>query len=175
MTSVADPDIYEQLGVPRAINAAGKLTALGGSVLHPEVIAAMEAAARSHVDLQELRLAAGREIARLLEAEAACVVAGAAAGIAVSVGAAIVGQDQAAVWRLPLADGRPNEVQIQTGHWVNFGAPVEQMVRLAGGVPLPVGWANNVPRAALEATMTERTAALLFVQSHHAVRKGMLS
>ncbi len=99
MTGVATPDIYAQLGVPRVINAAGKLTALGGSVLDEEVIAAMNAAARSHVELAALRLAAGAEIGRLLETEAACVVAGAAAGIAVSVGAAIAATDQAAVWR----------------------------------------------------------------------------
>ena len=175
MTTLKAPEIYDRLGVPRVINAAGKLTALGGSVLHDDVIAAMTAAARSHVDLQTLRLAAGREIARLLEAEAACVVAGAAAGIAVAVGAIIAGQDQAAVWRLPLTDGRPNEVLIQAGQWVNFGAPVEQMVRMAGGTPVAVGWTNNVPPAALVATLGERTSALIYVQSHHAVQKGMLS
>ena len=175
MSSAAEPDIYARLGVSRVINAAGKLTALGGSVLHDEVIAAMNAAARSHVELATLRRAAGAEIARLLEAEAACVVAGAAAGIAVAVGAVIAGTDQAAVWRLPLTGGRANEVLLQTGHWVNFGAPVEQMVRMAGGVPVAVGWSNSTPAAAFRAALSERTAACLFVQSHHAVQKGMLS
>ena len=166
--------IYDRLGVPKVINAAGKLTALGGSVLTEDVVEAMNEAARAHVDLSALRLAAGRAIAEAVGAEAACVTAGAAAGIAVAVGACICGEDQAAVWRLPLTDGRPNEVLLQAGHWVNFGAPVEQMVRMAGGVPVPVGWANSVPEDLLRESMGGRTACFLFVQSHHAVQKGML-
>lgn len=45
---------YEQLGVRAGINAAGTLTRLGGTRMHPEVLAAMAEAAASHVRLDQL-------------------------------------------------------------------------------------------------------------------------
>jgi seryl-tRNA(Sec) selenium transferase len=53
-------DIYERIGVPSVINAAGKLTALGGSAQHEEVAAAQFSAARGHVDLSTRRRPARR-------------------------------------------------------------------------------------------------------------------
>ena len=38
------PDIYDRLGVTKVINARSWVTALGGSIMRPEVFAAMEEA-----------------------------------------------------------------------------------------------------------------------------------
>lgn len=169
-------DVYRRLGVRTVINAAGKLTALGGTAQSPAVAAAGAEAARAHVDLAELRAAAGRRIAALTGAEAACVTPGAAAGLTIGVAAAIAGTDLARVHRLPQSDGLPNRVLLQSGHAIDFGAPVEQMIRLGGGVPVLVGAANRVTEAQLAAALGEREtlAALVFVQSHHCVQRGML-
>jgi len=51
--------IYEYFGVTPVINAAGKLTALGGTAQHEDVAQAQAEAAQSHVDLAELRARAG--------------------------------------------------------------------------------------------------------------------
>ncbi|MDQ3548548.1 MAG: hypothetical protein M3439_06970, partial [Chloroflexota bacterium] len=73
-------DIYEQLGVRPIINARGTHTRLGGSLMAPEVLDAMRAAARSYVVLDELQERASELIARATGAEAGMVTGGAAAG-----------------------------------------------------------------------------------------------
>ena len=73
--------IYESLGVRTVIDAWGTVTALGGSLMAPEVLQAMQSAAGAFVDMSELHTAAGRRIADLLGVEACCVTCGAAAGL----------------------------------------------------------------------------------------------
>ncbi len=168
--------IYDRIGVPPVINAAGKLTALGGTAQSETVAAAQAEAARTHVDLASLRARAGDLIAKRCGAEAASVTTGAAAGVVIAVAACVAGNDPPAVAALPDARGRPDGVVIQAGHWVNFGAPLEQMVRLGGGRPVMAGTANRVSddevARALEGS---GVAALLFVQSHHAAQERMVS
>lgn len=168
--------LFEQLQLATVINAAGKLTALGGSSLRENVIEAMAEAGRGHVDLAALRKAAGTEIARLAGAEAATVTAGASASLVMAVAGCITGTDSAKIARLPDSTGLPNRVPIQTGHLVNFGAPIEQMIRLGGGVPVAVGNVNAVAPRALEAILEEGwVACTMFVVSHHAVQTNQLS
>jgi L-seryl-tRNA(Ser) seleniumtransferase len=56
-----------------------------------------------------------------------------------------------------------------SGHMVSFGAPVEQMVRLAGAKVVPVGQATSSYAYQLAGSITDRTAAAMFVVSHHVV------
>ena len=165
---------YERLGVRRVINAAGKMTALGGSAVSPEVASAMADAAQSHVELEELMIKAGKYMARLIGAEDAVPTTGAAAGIAISVAACIAGTDLGKISKLPQSSGK-NRIVLMKGHAVNFGAPVASMIRLGGGVPVEVGEANSCGRAQIEDALTDDTAAFLYVKSHHAVQKGVVS
>ena len=55
-------DIYAELGVRKIINGNATLTMLGGSLMPPEVLAAMAEAARSFVNIDELQEKAGRKI-----------------------------------------------------------------------------------------------------------------
>ncbi|MFE5011809.1 DgaE family pyridoxal phosphate-dependent ammonia lyase [Streptomyces sp. NPDC056696] len=166
--------LYEDLGLTHAINASGKMTALGGSRLDDRVIAAMGEAARGHVVMDDLLVAAGRELARATGTEDACPTTGAAAGIAIAVAALIAGTDPARTERLPDAGGAPNEVVLQKGHAVHFGASVCQMIAIGGGRPVEVGAVNKARPEHFTAAITDRTAALLYVQSHHAVQKGQV-
>lgn len=166
---------FEQLNVKRVINASGRMTNLGVNTLSAEVLAAMETAGASYVEIDELQRAVGREIARLVDAEDAMVTTGAAAGIALMVAACIAGADLTRVQALPDPLDAPNEVLIQAGHQVNFGAQVTQLIRMAGGKPVPLGAVNSVSEAHLTGAIGPRTAAFLFVQSHHSVQKGTLS
>ncbi|WP_399142833.1 DgaE family pyridoxal phosphate-dependent ammonia lyase [Streptomyces sp. NBUA17] len=166
--------VYEDLGLRPAINASGKMTALGGSVLDDAVVAAMAEAARSHVVMDDLLRVAGRVIAGATGTEDGCPTTGAASGTAIAVAAVIAGSDPARIEMLPDAGGRPDEVLLLKGHSVNFGASVRQMIALGGGRAREVGSVNKVSGAHLEASVTERTAALLFVQSHHTVHKGQI-
>ena len=165
---------YNRLGVSRVINASGMMTRLGGALLASAVTDAMVEASRAHVDLDEVKSRAGEAIAGWTGAEAAWVTSGAAAGLALMTAAVVAGADPARVARLPNADWEPRSILLQAGHWVDFGAPVEQMIRLGGGRPVAVGAVNHVSGEALRAAMVSPVAAaVLFVQSHHAVQAGM--
>ena len=61
------------------------------------------------------------------------------------------------------------------GHNVNFGAPVGTMVALGGGRLVEAGYANECSAGQLAAAITPRTAAILYIKSHHCVQKSMLN
>ena len=66
---VAGPQIYQSIGVEPVINCRGTFTIIGGSVERPEVRAAMDAAAKYFVQIDELADAVGRRFAELTGAE----------------------------------------------------------------------------------------------------------
>lgn len=168
-------DLLDQLNLPRVINASGRMTALGVNTLSEDVLAAMATAGSSYIEIDQMKRAVGREIATLLGAEDAMVTTGAAAGVALMVAACITGAELTRIQALPDALDRPNEILMQAGHQVNFGADVVQLVRMAGGRPRPIGAVNSVSAAHLTGALGPQVAALLYVQSHHTVHKGMLS
>ena len=169
--------IYEHFGVTPVINAAGKLTALGGTAQAEDVAQAQAEAARSHADLSELRARAGELIAERTGAEAACITTGAASGVVIWGAGGGAGADPEGVARLPDSEGWTNRVLIQGGHWINFGAHVEQMVRLGGGRPEMIGSPDAVPEELLERALDDEVpvAALMYVQSHHSEQEQMIS
>ena len=71
--------MYARLGVQPVINAQSRGTALGGSLMAPEVLRAMQEASTAFVDLHALHLAAGELVARACGADAGLVTGGAAA------------------------------------------------------------------------------------------------
>ncbi len=150
-----------------AINAAGHLSSLGGSVLSPAVHRAMVRAGTEFRDMRALLAEAEAEVARLSRAEAACVTAGAASGIAIAVAACLTRGDPELVARVPDLSDERREVVVQAGHLINFGASVEQMVRLGGGIPRPAGRRDAIAPADVDAALGPRSACFLWVQSHH--------
>ncbi|MEZ5557842.1 MAG: hypothetical protein R3E86_04765 [Pseudomonadales bacterium] len=172
---MSDTNPFASLDVATVINAAGKMTALGGSAQSAAVAAAQAAAARAHVDLAALRAAAGRRVASLCGAEAGCITTGAAAGICISVAAVLTGTDRARVAQVPdLPDG-PREVLLQAGHDVFFGAAVTQMIRLGGGVPVLAGSRERVTIDDVRARLGVDSACLMFIQSHHCLQEDRLT
>lgn len=127
----------------------------------------------AHVDLGDLRRAAGARIAAATGAEAACVTSGAASGIAIAVAAVLTGTDLARVRRVPDLDG-PRDILLQRGHDVDFGAEVTQMIRLGGGRPVVFGTVERVTETDLSGALSAATAAVVYVQSHHCVQAGRL-
>lgn len=166
-------NIYEKIGLKKVINSSGKMTALGVSTIKDSVGEYMKEAAMSFVKIDALMEKAGELISLYTGGEDSCVTLGASAGIAISVAACISGDDIAKIERLPESEGLKNEVIIQKGHAVNFGAPVTQMIRLGGGVPVEVGQSNKADSYHIEGAINDRTAALIYIKSHHAVQKGM--
>ena len=168
------PDIRARLGLRPIINVSGTMTALGASIVVPEAVQAVTAILTEFVEIGELHRKAGAAIARLTGAQAGFVTASCAAAITVSVAGAITGDDLACIERLPDTTGMRNEVVIQTGHMVGYGAPIEQGIRLTGARVVPVGQATDTHAYQLVGALTERTAAAVYVVSHHTVQVGML-
>src|SRR5262249_20430297 len=127
------------------------------------------------VEINDLHRKASPVIARLTGAEAGFVTASCSAGISLAVAAAMTDADLAAIERLPDTTGLKNEVIIQTGHVVSYGAPVDQAIRLAGAKPIFVGQATSCYPYHLEGAINERTAAAVFVVSHHTVQYGLVA
>jgi len=173
-TSAEPRDIRREFGLRPIINVSGTMTALGASIMVPEAIAAMAAIAPEFVEIDQLQRAASRVIARLTGGEAGFVTASCASGIAVAVAGAMTRDNLLAVERLPDTRGLRNEVLIQVGHMVSYGAPVDQSIRLAGGTVVTVGTVSSAYKYQLEHAISERTAAALYVVSHHTVQYGMI-
>ena len=169
-----DVDIRAALGLRPIINVSGTMTTLGASMIVPEAIAAMAAIAPQFVEMDALYRKASRVIARSTGGEAGFVTASCASGIALAIAGAMTRDDLLAVERLPNAAGLKTEVPIQVGHMVSYGAPVDQSIRLVGATVVPVGTVSSSYAYQLDNAITERTAAALYVVSHHTVQYGMI-
>ena len=121
-------DPYLSLGVRPYINCCSTRTVHGGSIMLPEVRAAMEQAATRFVNLNELMAGASPRIAELTGAEWGIVTCGSAAAIALATAAAVAGNDPVKMLRLPLTDGMAKRVVMLRSH--RF--PYDQAIRMVG-------------------------------------------
>ncbi|MFB5195865.1 DgaE family pyridoxal phosphate-dependent ammonia lyase [Neobacillus sp. KR4-4] len=166
-------NIYERIGLKKVINASGKMTALGISAVNDNIADSMKQALQDYIEIDTLIRHTGKAIAKHTDTEDGCPTMGAAAGIALSVAAAISKTDLHTIEQLPFFEGTKKEVIIQTGHVIHFGASIKQMISLGGGQAIEVGYANRTYREHIEQAITINTAALFYVKSHHTVQKGM--
>ncbi|KAF1370754.1 D-glucosaminate-6-phosphate ammonia lyase [Yokenella regensburgei] len=170
-----EQNIYQRLGLKRVINACGKMTILGVSSVAPEVMQATTEAASAFVEIDKLVDRAGELVSRHTGGEDSYITSCASAGIAIAVAAAITRGRPEQVAMMPDSSGLANEVLMLRGHNIDYGAPITSAIRLGGGKVVEVGSSNLAARWQLERAVSERTAALLYVKSHHCVQKGMLS
>jgi L-seryl-tRNA(Ser) seleniumtransferase len=107
------PQIYQSIGVEPVINCRGTFTIIGGSVELPEVRAAMDAAARHFVQIDELAAAVGTRLAELTGAEWGMVSAGCAAAMKHVTVACVTGGNPEKLIRIPdLTDLDKTEVVV---------------------------------------------------------------
>ena len=102
-------DFYRSIGVKPVITASGSTTARGGSKLRTEVMDAMNAAATTMVDMDELNRQAGKILAEYTGAEAGFVSSGSAGGLVMQAAAVVAGSDPAKMARLPDTTGMKND------------------------------------------------------------------
>lgn len=152
--------LYDDLGVRRLINAWGSVTILGGSLMPPAVLEAMNEAARSFVRLRELQEKAGARIAELVGVEAALVSSGAAGGILLSVAACLTGRDPERIARLPDTREIPNEVIVVASERPNY---MYQAAEMVGARLIQVGTADQLTPEDFAAAIGPRTAAILLI------------
>jgi L-seryl-tRNA(Ser) seleniumtransferase len=152
--------LYESLGVRPVINAYATLTRLGGSLMPPEVLQAMNEAALHFVDLHELQRRVGERIAELTQNEAAYVSTGAAAGLVLAAAACITGSDPELIHRFPDLTELKNEIIVHHTHRNGY----DYAVREIGARIVEIGSAAGATRADLERAITPRTAAVFWFQ-----------
>ncbi|KKI48200.1 selenocysteine synthase [Obesumbacterium proteus] len=168
-------NIYQRLGLKRVINACGKMTILGVSAVSPEVMAATAEAAGAFVEIDALVDRTGELVSEHTGAQDSYITSCASSGIAIAVAAVITRGEPDRVAMMPDSSGMTNEILILRGHNIDYGAPITSAIRLGGGRIVEVGQSNLAARWQLEKAVSDRTAALLFVKSHHSVQKGMLT
>ncbi|AEQ53726.1 aminotransferase class V-fold PLP-dependent enzyme [Pelagibacterium halotolerans] len=168
-------DIRKTLGLRPVINCSGTMTSLGASIVVPHAVETVTAILSQWTEISDLQRIASRTIERLTGAEAGCVTASCSAAVTLACAAAMTGKDLAAIERLPDTTGLKDEIVIQTGHMVSYGAPVEQGIRLSGAKVVPVGQATSAHAYQLAGAITDKTAAAVYVISHHVVDYGQIA
>ena len=155
------PGIYDRIGVRTIINGRGATTAVGGTIMPVEVLAAMVEASASFVVIDELNLAVGLKIAELTGAEAGYVTSGSAAGMALAAAACITGTDPELVRALPNTGNARSEIIIQRSQRLNY----DRMYRAAGGIIVEIGDNDRTLPEELERAIGSGTAALAYHDS----------
>lgn len=120
-------NVYERIGVRPLINGRGTWTYLSGSLILPEVRAAMDSASRQFVDLFELQAAVGKRLAELSGAESGMITSGSAGAMAAATAGCIAGTDPKKIWQLPDTTGMKDEV-VMLGGRIAF----DSAIRLTG-------------------------------------------
>ncbi len=166
-------DPFERWGLTPVINAAGTMTSIGASRVAPSTRALVDKVLASFVDMDELQACASSVITRLTGAEAGCVTACSAAAMTQTVAACLTGIDLARIEILPQTD-REHRVLLPMGHMINYGAPVDQAIRLAGADVVPVGTAAACEEWHLRAALQMGATAAMYVVSHHTVQENEL-
>ena len=156
-------NLYQSLGIKTRINAAACYTALGGSIMPPEVVLAMNEAAKSFISLHELQEKAGARIAQLTKNEGAFITTGAAAGIVLSILACRTRGDLAEIQKIIDGTAKPSEVIMFAGQRI----PYDSSIRTAGSDLVTVGDAIQSFDYQLEARINERTTAIFFCAGAH--------
>ncbi len=154
LTASTPSQLYASLGLKPVINGVGVVTVLGGSIMPPEVIRAMEEASKYFISVPELEKKVGARIAELLNVPAAMVTCGAASAITVGTAACFSRNDPAKLRQLPNRDGIRYEVIQQKSHRSGY----EHQMELCGAKIVSVE-----TRQELEAAINERTGMMFFL------------
>jgi L-seryl-tRNA(Ser) seleniumtransferase len=132
----------------------GVVTVLGGSIMPPEVVAAMVEASKHFVSVPDLQVAAGKRIAEVIGVPAAMICCGAASGLTVATAACVTRGDQEKLRKLPDTTGMPNEVIVQKSHRFGF----DTQIWMVGAKPVEVE-----TREELDKAINDRTAMMFFL------------
>ena len=156
----AGKDVYQSIGVRPLINARGTFTIISGSLMLPEVRAAIDAAAQQHVHLDELMAAIGARLAELTKAEWGMVSSGCSAALTHATAACVAGGNPDLHVRIPNLSGFAKDEVIIPRHSRNV---YDAAIRAVGVRVVEVGTAEE-----LEAAFGPRTAMVYILAGPNA-------
>jgi D-glucosaminate-6-phosphate ammonia-lyase len=149
---------FSSLGLKRIINAADTYSVLGGSVMDSAVREAMAAAGSAYVSMDALQDKVGARIAEITRTQAACVTAGAAAGLAMAAAAIVTANDPAAILALPEVPQRHRMVIHRCQRM-----PYDQAIRMVGVELVEIGMADKTYVYELEAALKAGASAVIYI------------
>jgi len=155
--TLAGAGVYTRLGMRPVINAIGTVTILGGSIMPPEVVRAMDEAAKFYVNVPELQEKVGARLAELIGVPGAVVTAGAASAITIATAACLTRGDRKKIRRLPDTSDMPNEVIQPKAHISGY----EAQILLTGAKIVQVETVEEMERA-----ISPRTVMMFFVNKN---------
>lgn len=155
-------DYFSDLGITPFINAAGTYTTLTASLMHPQVVEAIQYASKTFVRLEDMQRAVGKRLAELLGAEAVMVTSGAAGALTLGTAACVAGANAESIRRLPDTTGMKSEVIMQKSHRYGY----DHAVRNCG-----VRIVEVETSAELERAISEKTAMMLFFNANEPLGK----
>lgn len=150
-------NLVKELGIRTFINAAGTYTTMSASLMHEEVMDAIDQSAKEFCMLNEVQDKVGERIAQMLHADGAMVTAGAFSALTLGMAGILTGTAQEKIKRLPhrLEEaGIKSEVLLQKGHYDGY----EQALYNTGVTIIAVETADDVHKA-----VNEKTASMHFL------------
>lgn len=160
------PTIYESIGVKPIVNARGTFTIISGSLMLPEVRAAMAEASQHFVHMDELMNGIGARLAELTKAEWGMVSCGCSAALTHATSACIAGGNPDLHVRMPDLSGFPKNEVIIPKHSRNV---YDAAIRSTGAKVVEAG-----TMAELEEAFGPRTA-MIYIYAGPQAEKGELS
>jgi uncharacterized pyridoxal phosphate-dependent enzyme len=116
-TTSSKRDLVKELGLRTFINAAGTYTAMTASLMHEEVLEAINSSSKEFIMYDEVQDKVGEKIAALCHSEAALVTAGCWSALVLGTAGVLTGMDVKKVALLPNVESfEKNEVIVQKGH-----------------------------------------------------------
>ena len=169
-----DWSFYEKNGFTPFVNVSGTMTSLGASIMVDDAQSAMREISPYFIKIHELQSSAGKIISELTGAESGFITASSSAGITLSIAALMTGKNPGLIEKLPNTEGLKTEVVVQSGHLCNYGAAIDQAIRLSGATTVSFGQSTQVQDHQLYNAINENTTAGLYVVSHHVVEYGQM-
>ncbi|MFT3934498.1 MAG: selenocysteine synthase [Chitinophagaceae bacterium] len=153
----AKRDLVKELGIRTFINAAGTYTIMTASLMHEDVLAAINNSAKVFCMLNEVHDKVGEKIAKIVHSEAAMVTAGAFSALTLGMAGILTGTDEKKIAQLPFRleeNGMKSEVIIQKAHYDGY----EKALLNTGITLVPVETAEDVEKA-----VNAKTASMHFL------------
>ncbi len=163
--AIRNANPYAALGVRPFINCASVRTAHSGSLMLPEVRAAIDQASRQFVSLDELMDGASRRIAELTGAPWGIVTCGSAAALTLATAACVAGNDPVKMLRLPFTEGWTNRVIMPKNQRFAY----DQAIRMVGTHIVEVDTIAD-----LDAALNEPVAMIAVLGTHDAASQVRL-
>lgn len=143
-------DYYAKLGVKKMINAAGTYTMYTAAVMPPQVMRAVDEAAKHPVHLKDLQLRSGEYLAQKLRCEGALVSCGASSALTLATAACIAAANNCKPEDIPQNVGpMKNEVIVQKSHRYGY----DHAIFLCGAKIVEVETLDDYKRAFNEKTV----------------------